>query len=92
MDMATTEQDTTPESPADRETKATTRTYIVLERAVSDDHVWQEVGSTEASTDQQAIAKLVRAEASGTWVAVAQRGWHPRTRTFDTPPPKPVWS
>jgi hypothetical protein len=79
--MATTEQDT--------KGKASTRTYVVLAR---NDDMWDEIGMAEASTDQQAIAKVTAADAAGTWVAVPQRSWHPRTRELEPQPPKAVWS
>lgn len=92
--MATTEQGTPPEAPAKKETKATTRTYIVLECDNMDapDRTWREIGSAEATTDQQAIAKVTKADEAGTWIAVPERSFRPRTRAFDQPPPKPVWS
>lgn len=93
--MATTEQDP-PQDPGAKPTKATTRTYVVLQQAVDTTHVpddtWVKVGTAEASTDRGAIDKLVKADSEGTWVAIPERSFNPRTRKFDQPPPRPVWS
>lgn len=88
--MATTEQDT-PETPATKETKAATRTYVVLAQGDAEGE-WVEIGSIEAATDQAAITGMANPNEAGTWVAIPERSFNPRTRSFDTPPPRPVWS
>lgn len=90
--MATTEQGTTPESPAEKETKAAERTYVVLARDESRAGTWLEMGSVIASTDYQAITLLTGEDEPGTWVAIPERNWHPRKRELEPRPPKPVWS
>lgn len=90
--MSTTEQGTVPEAPADRETKAVERTYIVLRRSDNEEGAWLTMGSAKASSDYQAIIKATGEAEAGTWVAIPQRNWNPRTRKLDPQPPKPVWS
>lgn len=96
--MATLPQDSA-QDPGEKPTKATTRTYIVLELASEDSdipgvkRVWHELDETaEAGTDRQAIAAVTNPSREGTWTGVPTRSWNPRTRKFDQPPPKPVWS
>jgi hypothetical protein len=88
--MATTEQDTTPEAPAAKETKAATRTYVVLE--LESPNTWSERGQADATTDKNAIAKVMGRETAGTYVAIPERSFQPRTREMAPQPPKPVWS
>jgi hypothetical protein len=88
--MATTEQDTTPEAPAAKETKAATREYIVLELEGSD--TWSERGRADATTDKSAIDKVMGRETAGTYVGIPTRSFQPRTREMKPQPPKPVWS
>jgi hypothetical protein len=66
-------------------------TYIVLQREADLD-AWHDIGTTEASSADAAIRRVV--DSAGTYVAVPARSWKPvtvRTETqtvirLDTPP------
>lgn len=100
--MATTEQDTQPEAPAEKETKGAERTYHVLVllhdelgyKAAVDDgcRVWVERDAATATNDEMAIGVIVPDDLAGSFVAVAERYFNVRTRGFEPQPPKPVWS
>lgn len=96
--MATTEQDTTPEAPAEKDTKATTRTYVVLKGIAGsgseegNPDTFDLIGTAVASNDRAAITTAAGADAEGTFVAIPERSFQRRTRGFKQPPPVPVWS
>lgn len=58
--------------------------YVVLSKDESGH--WSEIGAAQAANDKAAIKACASTSESGTYVAVPERSWTPRTLTIDPNP------